>query len=231
MRFPLWIKLPIAFGLLLAVTIYSAWHAKAGIDSIKQILVHELRDDAIPGLYSMGRVGYLITMLRGDFWRHHAVANVPEKAIHIETEFDHGLKTMQQAMKDYESAITRDEDRALFSQLRESTSLYFHNMNDAMKMDRNGDKAGFTQSAEVIAKQFNTEINPLLQTMISKNGEWAKIACNDALELSDTVNSTTKLGTIIAVGFGLTIAVLLCLHILIPLARCRRLVDSMALAG
>lgn len=228
MRVPLWFKLPVAFGLLLAIVSYSSWQAVVGVREIKSITTARLRDDTIPGLNGIGQIGFLIAALRGDFWRLHAVIADP-------TAHDQLLLTMRgrqeqihKAMAAYEAAIANDEDRKNFTALQTLLDRWISGFDAAFEKDRENDQVAFQAQGVANAKLFANEIMPLLKTMTELNTKWINDALNDTLELTHSVEQSAQRGAGIVIGIGLTIAILLCLHILIPLARCRREVDAMA---
>ena len=229
MRLPLWLKLPAAFAVLLLIMCYSAKQAVSGIQDIESIVTQRLRDDTVPGLKGIGRISFLVASIRGDFWRLHGIIGDQAAYGDLMKVLEDRQTQLGKELADYEAAIGDNaEDSKNLSALKAALDKWLAGFKEAFGKDQAHDQAGFMAIGQVNGKMYNTELGPLLKTMLDLNDQWAGAALGDTLKLTTAIRSATILGTIIAICVGLTVALLLCLHILLPLSRCRRAVDAMA---
>ena len=228
MRIPLWFKLPFAFALVLAVSLTSAWYAIGGVRDIEALSERELRKDNVPALESMAQIGLLVGLIQSDFWRHHAFVTDPSAA-QIAQAINDQATALQAELSEYGQTLSNEIDRQQFAELQTLVQGFLAPLREAMAKDSAGDSAGFHALAGQIATQFNTKLKPHLELMVTTNRQSATQACDDTVTLTRSVEHGATLGAAAAVGLGALIAVLLCLHILVPLARCRRAVAAMAL--
>lgn len=143
MRFPIPLKLILAFGAIVAVVTYASVETLSGIGRIHDTTISKLRDDTIPGLDQMGRISYQLALVRGDFWRQ-AFFEDPVRRQALRKRMEEERVKLVEAMKTYEAAIGRDEDRQVFAILTARIDSYLSLMNAARDLLDAKDKEGFT---------------------------------------------------------------------------------------
>lgn len=227
MRFPVPLKLGLAFAVLLAVTATASWSTLRGIDSIAATTVDKLRDDTIPGLDQIGRISFTVAKIRGDFWRESYFAD-PETRAKVDEAIKEEHITLSKSLEAYEKSISRDEDRKQFARLSDQLQRYFASMDIARGKLTTGDTAGFLAAAKTTAGIFNTEVGPQLDSMTEQNSQWAKDACTENLAVAAQVRTSTLTGMWLSLALGLAAAGMLTWSIVPRLSACRRSIDAMS---
>jgi methyl-accepting chemotaxis protein len=214
--------------MVLAIMAYTSWQSVSGVRAIEVVSTQKLRDDAIPGIVCVGRIAYLVASIRGDFWRLHGIIEDQAAYSELMKSLESHEAELQRSMEEYGNDIVNDEERKYYLTLKATLEKWLAGFHQAFERDKAKDHEGFTAIGVVNGKIYASELNPLLKTMLALNQTWIDQGIGETVKLIGEVEMSSKTGAGIAIGVGLTIAALLCFHILIPLARCRRAVDAMA---
>lgn len=115
-RIPIAVRLLTAFAIVLALIAWSSHQTIRSFDALGADVQAKLRDDTIPGLAQIARIGNSVAALRGDVWRHCFTRDAATMET-LDRQIAGNRTLIREQMAAYEKTISRDEDRRLFSEL------------------------------------------------------------------------------------------------------------------
>lgn len=227
LRIPIAVRLLAAFALILAVMVWTSQATIASFAIIGHDVQAKLRDDSIPGLAQIARIGNSVATVRGDIWRHCFTRDA-ETLARLERQIAGERSDLLREMGDYEKTITRDEDRRLFNDLRAAMTPYLGMYDSILALSRQNDDAAVTVRLREAGQIYEGTIKPLLHTLIDKNIAWGTETVNEVVAETEQARSDAWRGAALAVALGLAVAAALTWHLVRPLSRCTAVIDRLA---
>jgi len=152
------------------MTIVSVW----GFNSVRAN-VHSMATDTIPGIvYASAIRGDLLAM-RGDFLRHISSSNDTEMQV-VEDSIAKNNSLLDEHLKEYEDAITSDEDRQNFAKLRPGIAII---------------RQGWEKVRPVSRASKNVEAFQIYTSDITPTMDQLKIQLVELVDWNKKVNDTT----------------------------------------
>jgi len=137
-------KLTIGRKIVLLATILLGLSAIVGVVSLLSLRSIDvnlvaLTDDSIPGLDQIGMIMADVYRFRGDAWKHLASTDA-QKMAGIEREMSDLKVELEQYLSEYGKTIHKEDDRANFTQLRETLNSYFRAWETVLPSSREAKK-------------------------------------------------------------------------------------------
>ncbi|MEP7366780.1 MAG: MCP four helix bundle domain-containing protein, partial [Acidobacteriota bacterium] len=165
--------------------------------------LHEITSDAMPGLQHVGAVSYKLYLFRGDAWKHVATAETGAMQT-IENQMASVRKETEDEMAEYEKAITMEEDRANFAQLRTLEERMFQAWDKVAPESRKGRSEGAYQSYLTQVEPAFQDLHRLLTEMQDWNEKYGDKLAEEAVgnaSLARTVTLALLVGSMIVAVF------------------------------
>ena len=96
--------------------------------------------DPMPGMATVASERAAMLQIRGDMWRHVAMAD-PTVRAELERDIESAKSTLVAGLDSYEKTITTPEDRALFGKVKEEWQRYSEGYPRVVELSRQGKSA------------------------------------------------------------------------------------------
>jgi methyl-accepting chemotaxis protein len=161
-------KFSLTAGLLLVLMVALGTGALISINSLRQSL-DTIMTDPLPGVYRISRVDSLIFQLRGDTWKHIAIADSNSQAA-IEANIRKTGETVEADLQDYEKTIVTEEDRALYARIEPLFQRYLQVLeNEVLPLSRAGKSAEAEAKYMQAADPLHGELKPSVTALVNLN--------------------------------------------------------------
>lgn len=200
-------KIAVGFGIVVALmgvmgfsSIRAAQASKAEVDS--------LYNESIKGTAAMGSISNFISQYRMQQWRKLAVS---DPALRKTTE--ESIKKVQDSLSDalarYEKAISKEEDRKNFDQLKGYVDNYNQLHQQYGELISAGKEAAATKlMATEMKAAFDNQLQKKAEEMVAWNDKNATASVNDVKGQADAAATTGIVLTLIAAGSAVGLGLL-----------------------
>lgn len=200
-------KIAVGFGIVVALmgvmgfsSIRAAQASKAEVDS--------LYNDSIKGTAAMGSISNFISQYRLQQWRKLAVSD-PALRKTTEESIKRVQTSLSEAMTMYEKAISVEEDRKNFDQLRGYVDNYNQLHQQYGELLSSGKEAAATKlMATEMKAAFDDQLQKKAEEMVAWNDKYATTSVNDVKGQADAAATTAIILTLVAAGSAVGLGLL-----------------------
>lgn len=200
-------KIAVGFGIVVALmgvmgfsSIRAAQASKAEVDS--------LYNDSIKGTAAMGSISNFISQYRLQQWRKLAVSD-PALRKTTEESIKKVQTSLSEAMTMYEKAISVEEDRKNFDQLKGYVDNYNQLHQQYGELLSSGKEAAATKlMANEMKAAFDDQLQKKAEEMVAWNDKYATTSVNDVKGQADAAATTAIILTLVAAGSAVGLGLL-----------------------
>lgn len=200
-------KIAVGFGIVVALmgvmgfsSIRAAQASKAEVDS--------LYNESIKGTAAMGSISNFISQYRMQQWRKLAVSD-PALRKTTEESIKKVQSSLAEAMTTYEKAISKEEDRKNFDQLKGYVENYNQLHQEYGELISGGKEAAATKlMATEMKAAFDDQLQKKAEEMVAWNDKNATASVNDVKGQADAAATTGIVLTLIAAGSAVGLGLL-----------------------
>jgi len=182
------------------MSLYAIGHASMGL--------HTLGTDALPGLDGVARMRARVLEYRGNCWKHIASSSAQHMS-RVEAENQDALRRFAEAARDYEAAITQEEDRKAFAELKPAFDRYTQAWDAVLPISRQGQNEAAASKYMAEADPAFQALNERLSAMVKWNQDYGQRAAKDAIAEAEAGRRWTVALALLAlvIGSGLTFVI------------------------
>lgn len=200
-------KIAVGFGIVVALmgvmgfsSIRAAQASKAEVDS--------LYNESIKGTAAMGSISNFISQYRLQQWRKLAVSD-PALRKTTEESIKKVQTSLSEAMTVYEKAISKEEDRKNFDQLKGYVDNYNQLHQEYGELISAGKEAAATKlMATEMKAAFDDQLQKKAEEMVAWNDKNATTSVNDVKGQADAAATTAIILTLVAAGSAVGLGLL-----------------------